>query len=56
MCDLSKPSSNTPRGVCVEHLPTGLKASCDQERSQLRNKRVAIAMIEYVLAEFGWTP
>lgn len=47
---------DTPRGVCVEHLPTGLKAYCDQERSQLRNKRVAIAMIEYGLAELGWTP
>ena len=23
---------------------------------QLRNKRVAIAMIEYGLAELGWTP
>ena len=47
---------STPRGVLVEHIPTGMRAFCDQERSQLRNKRVAIAMIEYVLVELGWTP
>ena len=46
---------STPRGVAVEHLPTGLKAFCDQERSQLKNKRVAMLMVEYGLAEIGWT-
>lgn len=41
-------------GVTVEHIPTGLKAFCDQGRSQLKNKHVAVAMIEYGLAEIGW--
>lgn len=44
----------TPTGVVVEHLPTGLKAFCDQHRSQLKNKQVAMAMVEYGLAELGW--
>lgn len=43
-----------PSGVTVEHLPTGLKAFCDQGRSQLKNKNIAMSMIEYGLAEIGW--
>ena len=45
---------DSPTGVVVEHLPTSLKAFCDQVRSQLKNKHVAMAMIEYGLAEIGW--
>lgn len=45
---------STPSGVLVEHLPTGLKAFCDQGRSQLKNKNIAMAMIECGLAEIGW--
>ena len=41
-------------GVNIEHTPTGLKAFCDQGRSQLRNRRIAESMIEYGLAELGW--
>ena len=41
--------------VEVEHLPTRLIARCGAERSQLKNKKVAMAMIEYGLAEMGWT-
>lgn len=41
-------------GIRVTHTPTGLVASCGTERSQLRNKRIAMAMIEYGLAEMGW--
>ena len=26
---------STPSGVLVEHIPTGIRAFCDQERSQL---------------------
>ena len=37
-------------GVKVTHLPTGLIAISDCERSQLKNKNVAISMIEYGLA------
>lgn len=40
--------------VRVTHVPTGLVAVCDFERSQLKNKRIAMAMIEYGLAELGW--
>ena len=42
---------DSPIGVWVTHLPTGLKAFCDHERSQLRNKRIAMSMIEWGLAE-----
>ena len=45
---------STPPGVTVEHIPTSLKAFCDQGRSQLKNKNIAIAMIEYGLAEINW--
>lgn len=41
-------------GVKILHKPTGLLAICDCERSQLSNKRVAMAMIEYGLAEMSW--
>ena len=37
-------------GVKVTHLPTGLIAISDCERSQLKNKNIAIGMIEYGLA------
>jgi len=33
-------------GVKVTHLPTGMTATCDFERSQHRNKQLAVAMIE----------
>lgn len=42
-----------PRGVRVTHLPTGLTASCATERSQLKNRDVAISMIEWGLSEIG---
>ena len=40
--------------VQVTHLPTGLMAFSESERSQQKNLRVAMAMIEYGLAEIGW--
>lgn len=43
-----------PSGVCVTHVPTGLTATCFIERSQSRNRNVALAMIEYGLAELEW--
>ena len=36
-------------GVKVTHVPTGLIAISDCERSRLKNKNVAIGMIEYAL-------
>ncbi len=40
--------------ILVTHLPTGLTATCGCERSQMKNKNVALSMIEYGLAEIGW--
>lgn len=40
--------------VRIEHIPTGIVATCKFERSQSKNKRICIAMIEYGLAELGW--
>jgi protein subunit release factor A len=37
-------------GVKVTHIPTGLIAIADCERSQVKNKNVAMGMIEYGLA------
>lgn len=39
----------TYRGVRVEHLPTGLIAICQSDRSQHRNKEIALHMIEAAL-------
>lgn len=40
-----------PTGVKVTHLPSGLVAICESERSQMRNRNIAMAMIEYGLTE-----
>lgn len=37
--------------VRVTHMPTDTVAECGFERSQFRNKQVAIAMIEMALVE-----
>lgn len=39
-----------PTSVSVTHVPTGLKAICGTERSQLKNKQIAIAMLEVGMA------
>lgn len=41
--------------VRVTHIPTGLYASCGFERSQSKNKKIALAMLEYALVELGIT-
>lgn len=41
-------------GVKVTHVPTGLIAISEYERSQLRNKNVAMGMIEYGLATINY--
>lgn len=43
-----------PSRVQVTHIPTGIVASCGTERSQMKNKLIALAMIEYGLAELGY--
>jgi protein subunit release factor A len=44
-------SGAMPRGVKVTHMPTGLTASCESEMSQMRNRIIALSMIEWGLAE-----
>lgn len=41
--------------IKVTHVPTGIYAVCFAERSQHRNRTVAMRMVEYGLAEMGWT-
>ena len=43
-------------GVKVTHIPTGITASCSYERSQYKNKQIAIEMIEWGLATIGIKP
>lgn len=43
-----------PSRVQVTHKPTGIIASCGTERSQIKNRNIAMAMIEYGLAEMGY--
>lgn len=43
-----------PMGVKVTHIPTGLEAYSIYHRSQYRNKKIAMAMIEYGLAEINY--
>lgn len=39
------------RGITVEHVPTGLRAHCSIHRSQIRNRDIAVSMLEWGLAE-----
>lgn len=41
----------SPNGIHVTHLPTGLKAFCNYERSQIKNKKIALDMIEWGLVQ-----
>jgi len=40
--------------VTIEHIPTGIKATVGDQRSQLKNKMVALGMIEWGLIEIGY--
>jgi protein subunit release factor A len=44
-----------PMWVKVTDEATGLSAACCSERSQHRNRAVALAMLEYGAAELGLT-
>jgi len=44
-----------PRGVKATHIPSGLTASCECERSQMRNRNIALSMLEWGMAELGIT-
>lgn len=43
----------TDTGVKIEHIPTGTIAIVETERSQHRNRAIALSMIEYGLLEMG---
>lgn len=40
--------------IKVLHKPTGIYAVCATERSQHRNRTIALRMVEYGLAEMGF--
>lgn len=40
--------------IKITHIPSGLVAQCSVERSQMQNRKIAIAMIERGLIEIGW--
>ena len=35
-----------PNGIRITHKPSGIIATCETERSQHKNKQIAMAMIE----------
>lgn len=39
-------------GVSVEHIPTRIKISYDGGRSQIRNRNIALALLEAAIAKF----
>ena len=41
-------------GVKVTHIPTEMMAYCGAERSQMKNKNIALEMLEWRLAAVGW--
>lgn len=41
-------------GVKVTHIPTEMMAYCGTERSQMKNKKIALEMLEWGLAAVGW--
>lgn len=43
-----------PSHIKVLHKPTGIYAVCMAERSQHKNRTVAMAMVQYGLAELKW--
>lgn len=40
---------DTPKGVRITHIPTGMQVGSHNERSQFHNKRKALAALEILL-------
>lgn len=40
--------------IVVRHIPTGIYAACGTERSNMKNRNIAMSMLEWGLAEIGW--
>jgi protein subunit release factor A len=38
--------------ITVRHIPTGIKASCGLERSQHKNRMIAMEMVQYALLTY----
>ena len=41
-------------GIKVTHVPTGLTAMSDYERSQVRNRNLAMSMINFALNQLNY--
>ena len=48
--------NKTESGVRLRHLPTGLRVSATERRSQLQNKRVGLERLRFKLAELSRPP
>lgn len=40
--------------IRVTHIPTGMIAECGYERSQYKNRKIVMEMMEYGLLTLGW--
>jgi peptide chain release factor 2 len=40
--------------VIIRHIPTGISARCGTERSQTKNRDIAMRMVEWGLVEVEW--